>query len=420
MKYLLKMDEHGRLQLPPAARQKLGQGAIDRVDVQVHEEGVALKPSIHRLRRIYLEVTSRCNLNCRTCMRNVWEKNQGGFLTLALFRKLLQEAVSMSEQIEFFFGGYGEPLLHPHILTMIQETKTQRFPTSLITNGMLLTPDLSEKLMDAGLDMLWVSIDGATPESYADVRLGAELPGVLENLEYLQDARRKAFGGARWAGKPRLGISFVATQRNISELPAVLALGQRLGAAQFFVTNLLPHREEQLQDILYRHLLDHVPSEPEMDPRIRLSLPRFPSSTLPAESLSVYQNREYRTDINGLQLDRKFPRCPFLERGSTAVRWDGALSPCLPLLHTHLFYLDDRKHLSHAYHIGNLSKQSLSALWQEENYREFRGALKNFSFSPCTSCNSCHMADHNLEDCLGNDHPSCGTCLWAQGLIRCP
>ncbi|MFO7942790.1 MAG: radical SAM protein [Anaerolineales bacterium] len=420
MNFLPEMDEDGQLQLPPRAQQKLGKGANGRVDMQFHEQGITFKPSIHHLRRIYLEVTNRCNLNCRTCMRNVWDKNEGGFLTLSLFRKLLQEAASLAGPIEFFFGGYGEPLLHPHILTMIQETKVEGFHTSLITNGMLLSSEMSDKLIDAGLDMLWVSIDGASPESYADVRLGAELPEVIENLEFLLSARRKAFADARWAGKPRLGISFVASQGNIDELPAVLELGQRLGATRFFVTNLLPHREEQLEDILYRPLLDHVPPDPGRDPRIRLSLPRFPSANLPAATRKVYQDHEIRTDINGADLDRQYPCCPFLERRSTAVRWDGALSPCLPLLHTHPFYLDERKHLSHAHHIGNLSTQTLSDLWQDQTYREFRGALKNFSFSPCTSCNSCNIADNNLEDCLGNDHPACGTCLWAQGLIRCP
>ena len=39
------------------------------------------------------------------------------------------------------------------------------------------------ELVDAGLDVLWVSMDGATPESYEDVRLGAELPHVLAAIQ---------------------------------------------------------------------------------------------------------------------------------------------------------------------------------------------------------------------------------------------
>ena len=54
--------------------------------------------------------------------------------------------------------------------------------TELITNGMLLNERMGRELIEAGLDLLWVSIDGASPESYADVRLGAELAQVIANV----------------------------------------------------------------------------------------------------------------------------------------------------------------------------------------------------------------------------------------------
>ena len=47
---------------------------------------------------------------------------------------------------------------------------------------MLLNERMGRELIDAGLDLLWVSIDGASPESYADVRLGAELAQVIANV----------------------------------------------------------------------------------------------------------------------------------------------------------------------------------------------------------------------------------------------
>jgi MoaA/NifB/PqqE/SkfB family radical SAM enzyme len=52
----------------------------------------------------------------------------------------------------------------------------------LITNGCLLSGDTSTELMEAGLDTLWVSLDGIRPESYGDMRLGALLPQVVANL----------------------------------------------------------------------------------------------------------------------------------------------------------------------------------------------------------------------------------------------
>ena len=112
--------------------------------------------------------------------------------------------------------------------------------------------------------------------------------------------------------------------------------------------------------------------------------------------------------------------CPFIERGSVSVRWDGEVSPCLPLLHTHLGYLDFRPRTSHAYSVGNVSDRGLIELWDDPSYVALRERLQAFDFAPCTVCNSCDMADENLEDCFGSTSPACGGCLWAQGFIQCP
>ncbi|MBK9091060.1 MAG: SPASM domain-containing protein [Holophagales bacterium] len=112
--------------------------------------------------------------------------------------------------------------------------------------------------------------------------------------------------------------------------------------------------------------------------------------------------------------------CPFVERGTTSVRWDGAVSPCLALLYDHDYYLGERLRHSCAYFVGNLRERSLADLWNDASYVELRQRLQAFDFSPCSSCNTCEMADDNRQDCSGSPLPACGGCLWAQGLIQCP
>jgi len=64
---------------------------------------------------------------------------------------------------------------------MVRAAKALPARVELITNGTLLDAATARALIDVGLDRLWVSIDGAQPESFADIRLGAELPHVVEN-----------------------------------------------------------------------------------------------------------------------------------------------------------------------------------------------------------------------------------------------
>ena len=100
--------------------------------------------------------------------------------------------------------------------------------------------------IDAGLDLLWVSIDGASPESYADVRLGAELPNILDNLQRFRTLRK---GHKR--AKPEIGIAFVAMKRNIGDLPKVLKIARQLGALHFSVSNVLPITDALQGEVLY-------------------------------------------------------------------------------------------------------------------------------------------------------------------------
>ena len=36
------------------------------------------------------------------------------------------------------------------------------------------------------------------------------------------------------------------------------------------------------------------------------------------------------------------------------------------------------------------------------------------------ACGGCNQVDANKEDCFGSTFPTCGGCLWAQGVIQCP
>jgi MoaA/NifB/PqqE/SkfB family radical SAM enzyme len=109
-----------------------------------------------------------------------------------------------------------------------------------------------------------------------------------------------------------------------------------------------------------------------------------------------------------------------VDKGSVSIRFDGAVSPCLPLLHTHISLLGENVRRSHAHAIGNVQDRSLLALWNDPAYVKLRMRLDDFDFSPCAFCNSCQMAESNEMDCFGSDQPACGGCLWAQGFIQCP
>ena len=112
----------------------------------------------------------------------------------------------LPQKPELFFGGYGEPLSHPRILDMIEQAKKAGYSVSLITNGILLTEQVTRRLIDLRLDKLWVSLDGASPECYADVRLGDALPVVIENLTACECKNIRPLAFPPGLGFPNLGL----------------------------------------------------------------------------------------------------------------------------------------------------------------------------------------------------------------------
>jgi len=420
-----QVEEDGRIVLSPELASRYGVKPDVRIHLQEGPDGLYIcRPA--RLTKLYIEPTNQCNLNCSTCMRNVWNEPMGK-MSDTTFAHIIQGLSDFSPPPTIFFGGFGEPLYHPGIVSMVAQVKALSAPVELITNATLLTPDLSRELVRVGLDRLWVSIDGATPESYADIRLGAALPQVLENLAcfrevlYAETHTRDTISSSkavRWLPFPRgtrLGIVFVAMKRNINDLAEVINIGKRLGADRFMVTNLLPYSREMVDEALYFRGLSN-------NDHRDLSLPR----------MDAYENNFasiYRAIQNvygpwaGINSERERNRCPFIANGAGAVSWDGGLSPCLPLLHNHTTYhthCSYNERFSRQWVIGKLAEQSLLDLWNTPEHIEFRERVQAFSFPPCTKCGFCGMYLKNEEDCYGNAFPTCGGCMWAQGVIQCP
>ncbi len=376
------------------------------------EKGLRLRQPVSHLAKVYVEVTNRCNLECRTCIRNGWHE-QLGQMARATFSCVIDALRQFSPPPTIFFGGFGEPLAHPGIVEMVAQAKALGGRVELITNGTLLTKDMSLRLIAVGLDMLWVSLDGATPESYADVRLGAALPQVLANLKAFRDARRPDPDFAT----PHIGIAIVVMKRNVADLPAVLRLGEQLGATRFVVSNVLPYTQGMCQEALHPHVLSNFVYSPS---RYRLELPKMDVSQITRQALYEVMRGGLSISLAGGDLAGANDRCPFIEQGVAAIAWDGSVSPCLSLLHSHVSFLHDQERVSRRYVVGKVTERDVRDLWTAPEYVAFRERVQSFDFSPCTACGGCNLSETNEEDCFGNPFPTCGGCLWAQGLIQCP
>lgn len=103
--------------------------------------------------------TRRCNLSCTYC--NEYDRVSSP-VPLAEMRRRIDRLAELGTGIITLSGG--EPLLHPDLAELVQHIRRCGAIATIITNGYLLTPVLVEKLDDAGLDSLQISIDNVSPD----------------------------------------------------------------------------------------------------------------------------------------------------------------------------------------------------------------------------------------------------------------
>lgn len=142
-----------------------------------------------------------CNFKCGYCIFSV-EKKKRHFISgevmmdPGLYRKCVDDMAAFPQKIKVLrFVGIGEPLLHKDIAGMIRYTVEKGIADTveLLTNASLLTHEMSDALIAAGLTRLVVSVQGVTREKYRDI-CGAEidLDEFIGNLRYFFERRGKA------------------------------------------------------------------------------------------------------------------------------------------------------------------------------------------------------------------------------------
>ncbi len=408
------VGKDGELRLPEDQRRRWGLTPGTEFVVRETSEGLLLRPSDPPLSKVYVEPTTACNLNCPICVRRSWSE-PGGTMDMAIYRRLVDGLRGMPSLRTMAFWGLGEPLLHPDIVEMVALAKELGAKTELITNGLLLDREMAEGLVMAGLDTLVVSVDGTSPESYADIRSGADLGMVQKNVEGLHAARR-----ANRRDNPEIGLEFVVTRRNVSELPNLRRLAYSMEASFIVVTNVLPYTEEFKEEILY--WLSVGSPYPLVRSRWipEIVLPRIDARAKYLEPLvGLLQHGGTLDPLLG-HPDRAYGYCRFVREGAVAVAWDGEVSPCIPLMHSYTCYILGREKAIRRYTVGNVNNEEIKSIYGRDEYRRFRTRVQEFDFSPCAACGGCYLSETNEEDCFGNPFPVCGDCLWARGIILCP
>jgi len=413
--YKLSTDDNGNIVVPEELKKRLGLNGKAEFRIVVHKDRIEFFPNIHSLAKVYIEPTNLCNLSCQTCVRNTWNEAMGQ-MSLDTFDKLVEQLKAFPELETVMFGGFGEPTYHKDILYMIGRVKSLGLNVEITTNGTLLNEDMVKGLFEKRLDALWVSIDGAEEDIFESIRKGANFKNVIDNLHYVKSMNEKN------EHKVKVGIAFVVMKDNVNNLGNLHKLAHLVGATMISVSNVIPYSKDMVDQMLFNFITASYDSRNL--PPLNISLPLIDLNQYTKEPLFNLLSTNYNISIMRNQIGTETSKCRFIKERCTFIRWDGMVCPCMALLHSNYTYsyinTPYSKKTVEEYTLGNVNEKNLIDIWNSEEYKDFRNKVDDFEFSPCYACASCELHEENKKDCFENTFPTCGGCLWGQGVIQCP
>jgi len=108
--------------------------------------------------RASLTLSNKCNLRCITC--STW--NRGDDFKNELrpdeLLRVVDELIDSGVRIFYLFGG--EPLLYPGFFDVVKKISAKGLFSETVSNGTLINEETAKKIIDSGLNKIWISLDG--------------------------------------------------------------------------------------------------------------------------------------------------------------------------------------------------------------------------------------------------------------------
>ncbi|MGE5343219.1 MAG: radical SAM/SPASM domain-containing protein [Candidatus Omnitrophota bacterium] len=139
-------------------------------------------------RRVFIEPTNACNLNCTHCVHDGTMKRPTGFMDLGVYKKIFEDIRNLNKTTEICLFQTGEPTLHPGIVEMVRIASVDYdFFTKMNTNGVLVDKKMSEALIENRMDYLVFSLDAISAETYSRIKRKPYFEKVMTNiLDFLE------------------------------------------------------------------------------------------------------------------------------------------------------------------------------------------------------------------------------------------
>lgn len=316
---------------------------------------------------LYIEVTNRCNLKCRTCMQYRGMPEKPRDLSGSEAKAIIDQVPGLKRAV---LHGIGEPLLNCDLERIIAYLKEKDAYVLFNSNALFLDRDRAKEILKSGLDELRISMDAATESTYARVRGTAQFYQVSKNVASFLALRK---GSGRTS--PKVSIWMVGTRENISDLPKLIKLAARLRVDEVYLQRLVYPMNGYGQGLARKENTIIGPS-PEIEEIIRTSMILSRELEIPFKASGLVS--PIQSLVSGSKLDSPWTRCRRPWQSTYITAWGNVLPCCIAPFSTGTYS---------GLIFGNVFGTGLKEIWQGDKYTEFRE--RHHSPDPPECCAGC-------------------------------
>lgn len=318
-----------------------------------------------------IELTTRCPLRCRMCIREGIKNWYSGDMNINNFKEIVQYFKDVETIV---LEGWGESLLHKNLIECIRLAKVEGPEVGFVTSGMGLNEDYISELIHAGVDFIGFSFAGATAKTHNSIRINSYFQDLVRNIQTLNEIKAdKKFKN------PKLHIVYLMLKDNILEVPALIELAKDIGIEEVVLTNLIHITNEwQEKQRVFRCNRIQGAKGPRgqvnyLNPRILESLNPFEEilkeAELKAKELKINLRRPSLSPVD-------VPVCEENPLRNLYISIDGEVSPCVylypPVSSPFRRIFCSNVHEIQRVSFGNIFKEPLHTIWGKKEYVEFR------------------------------------------------
>ena len=213
---------------------------------------------------VQIVISDLCNHDCNFCsyrmtgytsnqLFGVMDKKTGEvnnnpsrFLPYEKIKEILEDCKEIGVKAIELTGG-GEPTVHPAHPEVFRKTLELGLDLALVTNGMILRQESMPSLMNA--KWIRVSLDAGTPNTYGNIRKVKPdtFWRVIENIDKIVKKRNGQ-------NEPTLGISFVVTKENYTEILTATNIAKKSGADYIRFGAMFSQEDEKYYDGILKEI----------------------------------------------------------------------------------------------------------------------------------------------------------------------